>query len=234
MENESVQPASPSLQWRPTHVIVMSAVCLLVGLVLGYLLRGSAPVATSAPTAMMERAAAPVAAATAGAAPAGTPEGHPKLTLDQMKRMADAKAASLLETLKTNPKDAKTLNQLGVLYRATHQFKEAEGYYEKSLEIDPGNADVRTDLASCLYYTGDVDGALVQLNKALTYNPKHAGALMNIGIIKWQGKNDVPGAIAAWEKLLKLNPDFAQKDAVMHLIDLAKQGKPDATLAEKQ
>jgi len=144
--------------------------------------------------------------------------------VDDMKRMADAKAAGLLEKLKTNPNDATTLNQLGILYRATHQFKEAEGYFEKSLEIDPKNADVRTDLASCLYYTGDADGALAQLNKALTYDPKHAGALMNIGIIKWKAKNDVPGAVAAWEKLLKLNPDFKQKDAVQRMIAEAQQG----------
>jgi|SRR5208283_1262153 len=224
MENESVQPASANPLWRPTQVIVLSAVCLVIGVVLGYLLRGSAPAAVPVPTAMTETAAAPTATAgTTASAPAGTPAGHPQLTLDDMKRMADAKAAPLLEKLKTNPNDATTLNQLGILYRATHQFKEAEGYFEESLEVDPKNADVRTDLASCLYYTGDADGALAQLNKALSYDPKHAGALMNIGIIKWKAKNDVPGAVAAWQKLLKLNPDFKQKDAVEHMIADAQQ-----------
>jgi len=140
-----------------------------------------------------------------------------------MKRMADAKAAPLLEKVKASPKDADALNQLGILYRATHQFKEAEGYFEKSLEINPKNVDARVDLASCLYYTGDVDGALTQLNKALTYDPKHAGALMNLGIMKMQSKKDAAGAIAAWEKLLKLNPDFPQKDAVQRMIDQAQQ-----------
>ena len=190
---------------------------------LGYLLRGSAPVAAPATNSHDGDAGANDGVATA-TTPAETPEGHPKLTLDDMKRMADAKAATLLEKLKSNPKDATTLNQLGILYRSTHQFKEAQGYFEKSLEIDPKNADVRTDLASCMYYTGDVDGALAQLNKVLTYDPKHAGALMNIGIIKWKAKNDVPGAVAAWEKLLKLNPDFKQKDAVEHMIAEAQQG----------
>jgi cytochrome c-type biogenesis protein CcmH/NrfG len=222
MEIESTQPAGSSKLWQPTQVIVMAAVCLVIGLVLGYLLRGSAPVAAPAQTGTTETA--PPAAPGSAPTPAETPGGHPKLTLDDMKRMADAKAATLLEKLKANPKDATTLNQLGILYRATHQFKEAEGYFEKSLEIDPKNADVRTDLASCLYYTGDVDGALAQLNKVLTYDPKHAGALMNIGIIKWKAKNDVPGAVAAWEKLLKLNPDFKQKDAVEHMIADAQQG----------
>jgi cytochrome c-type biogenesis protein CcmH/NrfG len=224
MENEPVQPASPSLIWRPTQVIVMAAVTLTVGLLLGYLLRGSAPTATTSQVAATETAGAPAAPAAPGATASGMPNGHPQLTLEQMKQMADKKAETLMAKLKTNPKDAETLNQLGILYKATHQFKAAEGYYEKSLEIDPENVNARTDLASCLYFTGDVDGALAQLNKALTYDPKHAGALMNIGIIKWKGKNDAPGAIAAWQKLLKLNPDFAQKEIVEHLITEAQKG----------
>ena len=145
------------------------------------------------------------------------------MTLEDMKRMADAKAAPLLEKAKSNPKDADALNQLGILYRATHQFKEAESYFEKSLAINPKNVDARVDLASCLYYSGDVDGALAQLNKALTYDPKHPGALMNIGIIKIKAKNDPPGAIASWQRLLQSNPDFPQKDAVQRMIEQAQQ-----------
>ena len=145
------------------------------------------------------------------------------MTLDDMKKMADAKAAPELEKLKKNPKDAEALNNLGILYRATHQFKEAEGYYEKSLEINPKNVNARVDLASCLYYSGDADGAIAQLNKALTYDPKHPGALMNLGLIKWKAKNDVPGAVADWQKLLKMNPDFPQKDAVERMINAAEQ-----------
>ena len=202
METELKQPAPPSAPWRPAQVIVMSVVCLAIGLVLGYLLRGSAPTEPAPIAGMTANAAATSApmGAAPGAPTAGqraSPGGHPQMTLDQMRAMADAKAAPLLEKLKTNPKDAATLNQLGILYRDTHQFKEAEGYFEKSLEINPKNADARVDLASCLYYTGDADGALVQLNKALTYDSNHAGALMNIGIIKLKSKNDLPGAIAA-------------------------------------
>ena len=81
----------------------------------------------------------------------------------------------------------------------------------------------RTDLSSCLYYTGDVDGALAELQKSLTYDPKHAGTLFNIGMIKWQAKGDVDGAIASWQTLLRLNPKFEKKDAVLKLIAQAKQ-----------
>jgi cytochrome c-type biogenesis protein CcmH/NrfG len=74
-----------------------------------------------------------------------------------------------------------------------------------------------------MYYSGDVDGAIGELEKGLTYDPKHPGALMNLGIIRWKGKNDAPGAIASWEKLLRLNPNFPQKAAVQHMITEAQQ-----------
>ena len=131
-------------------------------------------------------------------------------------------AEPLWAKLKTDPNNAQTLNQLGILYKATHQFKEAQGYYQKALEVDPKNVNVRTDLASCLYFTGDIDGAIAELKKTLTYDPKHAGALMNLGIIEYKAKNDPSDAVASWEKLLKLNPDFPQKELVQHMIEQAK------------
>jgi cytochrome c-type biogenesis protein CcmH/NrfG len=154
-------------------------------------------------------------------------------SLQQMKHMADKQAEPLLAKLKADPNNPALLNEVGKLYRATHQFKDAASYYQKSLEIEPKNVGARTDLASCLYYEGDVDGALAQLEKSLTYDPKHAGTLFNIGIIKWQAKHDSDGAVQSWETLLKLNPNFEQKDAVKRLIAEAKHGKKESTDSKK-
>jgi cytochrome c-type biogenesis protein CcmH/NrfG len=57
------------------------------------------------------------------------------------------------------------------------------------------------------------------LQTALAYHPNHSGALMNLGILEYKSKNDVKAAVAAWEKLLKTNPDFDQKELVQHMID---------------
>jgi len=154
-------------------------------------------------------------------------------SLDDLKHTADMKAAPLLEKLKSDPKNAQLQNQIGLVYENAHQFKVAAGYFEKSLESDPKNVGVRADYASCLYYTGDVDGALAQLNQSLVYNPTHGGTLMNLGIIKWQAKKDADGAVAAWEKLLKYNPDFPQKDLVQHMITQAKQRAKSAGDGQK-
>jgi cytochrome c-type biogenesis protein CcmH/NrfG len=77
----------------------------------------------------------------------------------------------------------------------------------------------------------NVDGAIAELQKSLTYDPKHAGTLMNLGIIKWKGKDDAPGAIAAWQTLLKSNPGFPQKDKVEQLIAQARESEHPASAA---
>jgi len=73
-------------------------------------------------------------------------------------------------------------------------------------------------MASCLYYTGDVDGALGQLQQSLKYEPRDANSLFNLGMIRWKGKNDPTGAIAAWQELLKTNPKLDRRPVVEQMI----------------
>jgi cytochrome c-type biogenesis protein CcmH/NrfG len=201
---------SPSSVWRPVQAHGLATICFFVGLSIGYFIH----IPASTP-------ATPIAAASAQPAePDRTP------SLEQMKQMADKTAQPVVAKLKDNPNDPKLLIQAGNVYMATHQFKDAIPYFQKALQSDPRNFAVRADLASCLYYKGDSDGALAELQKTLNYAPNHPGTLLNIGIIKWKGKNDPAGAIAAWQKLLKANPKFERKDQVEHLIEMAKQGSP--------
>jgi cytochrome c-type biogenesis protein CcmH/NrfG len=194
-------------KWHPIQAYGLAAICLAVGLPLGYMVRGTIPT--------------PAAAAKVEAAQPETPMAMP--TLDQMKHMADKQAEPLLAQLKEKPADPKLLIQTGNIYLRTHQFKDAAGYFQKALQSDPRNFAVRADLASCLYYEGDPDGALAQLHQNLNYDSNHAGTLLNIGIIQWKGKGDAAAAVATWQKLLQLNPKFERKDQVQHLIEMAKQ-----------
>jgi len=182
--------------WKPAQVYAMAGICLAIGLVLGFLFRGSA-------------SNAPPAAATAQASTQGAMAAPTEMpSLDDMKKMADKKAEPLLAKLQNDPNNSDLLNQIGTIYKATHQFKDAIGYYQKAVQANPRNNPARTDLASCLYYEGDVDGALAQLQQALTYNPKDANSLFNLGMIRWKGKGDTKGAVEAWNRLLKSNPQL--------------------------
>ncbi len=213
MPDESARAA-----WRASQVYVLSGICLLLGVMLGYLLRGSAsPAPTPASNTGQVEAAA-----------SGLPD-HGQMgqmpTLAQMKHMADKQAEPLLAKLRTSPNDASLLVQVGNIYRSTHQFKEAADYYGKSLQIDPKNVAIRTEMASCLYYTGDVDGALEQLHQAVETDPKDSNSLFNLGLLEWKEKKDAAGALAAWDQLLKSNPNLAaaKKSEVQKLIAQVKE-----------
>jgi cytochrome c-type biogenesis protein CcmH/NrfG len=207
MEHEptAAYPANPSLQ--ATHVYIMAVICLGMGLGIGYLLRGTHTPVAAARTAVVSR---PPSAAVI--VPSGS--GHTP-TLDQMKQMADKQASPLLDKLKNNPNDTAVLVQVGALYHTSHQFKEAATYYAKAVQVDPKNVGLRTKLAASLYRAGDVDGATAQLDQALKYDPRDANSLFNLGMIRLQGKRDGKGALAAWQQLLKSNPQLAPERKAM-------------------
>ena len=216
MPNEAVGQATGSV-WQAKQVYAMAVICLAVGLAIGYLFRGSqSPVAPASPAANAQPSAA-----------ASGMGGHMP-SLEEMKQMADKQAAPLLEKLKSDPNNSDLLIQVGKIYNSTHQFKEAAGYYDKALQVDPKNVAIRTEMASCLYYSGDVDGAISQLQQSLHYDPKDANSLFNLGMMKWQGKQDSKGALAAWQELLKSNPQLSadRKATVQKLMaDVQMKGK---------
>ena len=134
--------------------------------------------------------------------------------------MADQQAAPLLAQLKNDPANIALLTQIGAIYHISQQFGEAASYYDKALKVDPRNVPIRTRLASSLFRAGDADGAIAQLNVALSYNPKDANALYDLGVIRFEGKGDSTGAVAAWQQLLKSNPNLSKdrKAAVLQRI----------------
>jgi cytochrome c-type biogenesis protein CcmH/NrfG len=217
MEETKATPTVSSA-WQVRQVYAMAAISLVVGLAIGYLFRGSQSPARPPVAAVTQPSAPPAGMGGAGQMP----------SLEQMKQMADNKAAPLLEKLKADPTNVDLLVKIGGLYQATHQFKEAAVYYDKALQVNPKDVSARTQLASTLYYQGNVDGALSELQKSLSYDPKDANSLYNLGIMKLQGKNDVKGALAAWQLLLTSNPQLSpdRKAAVQKLIaDIRMQGK---------
>ncbi len=197
MPNEIVEQATGGSNWQAKQVYAMAVISLVVGLAIGYLFRGSQSQAPAQPLAN-----------TQPAAPAGGIGEHMP-SLEEMKQIANKKAAPLINKLKGDPNNSDLLIQAGNLYKAARRFKEAAGYYDRALQLDPKNVAIRTEMAWCLYYNGDVDGAISQLQQALHYDPKDANSLFNLGMIKWQGKQDTKGALAAWQQLLKSNPQLS-------------------------
>jgi cytochrome c-type biogenesis protein CcmH/NrfG len=208
-EKQSVKPG-----WTSVQVCTMSLLCLLVGVTVGYLFRGSTTpeVSTASAPALTEQK---MPAMNSGEAPQQPgPE--------QLKQMADKKVAPLLEELNKNPKDTDTMIKIGTFYLAARQFDEAQTYFQKAVDVKP-TADSLTRLANAQFYGGAGDKAIETLNQALKLDPKFANALYNLGMLKWQVKGDVRGAIACWDKLVKTNPNHPQLDQVKKMIARAKE-----------
>ena len=64
-----------------------------------------------------------------------------------------------------------------------------------------------TDLGIMYRRTGQPRKAVEAFDKAAKINPRHETALYDKGIVLMHDLNDVPGAIKAWEELLKRNPE---------------------------
>jgi cytochrome c-type biogenesis protein CcmH/NrfG len=192
-----------TLAWSSTQAYLMAAFCLLLGVALGYLFRGSA---SSTPQGATARESTGVT-----------------VENTQSQVALQQSVGPLLEAVNRNPSDFDSLVKLGDLYYDGQQFPNAIQYYERALAIHPENPDVRTDLGTAYWYTGNADKALAEMETSLKYKPGHPQTLFNLGWVKWQGKADAKGAVAAWQKLLKTNPDYPQKQQVEQNIAKAKE-----------
>jgi cytochrome c-type biogenesis protein CcmH/NrfG len=198
--------------WTGTQAYVLAVFCLLLGVGLGYLFRGSAPNTAQAAAA---------ATSQQGTAPQQGSDPRQQPSAEMQAAVAQA-AAPLLEAVNKNPKDYDSLIQLGNVFYDGQQFPNAIQYYERALAIHPENPDVRTDMGTAYWYTGDADKAVAAMETSLKYRPGHAQTLFNLGWVRWQGKQDPKGAIEAWQQLLKVNPDYPQKQQVEQYIAKAK------------
>ena len=118
--------------WTTREAYLLAAVCLLVGLALGYLIRGSsAPPATAASTTSAAPAASPSPAAVNPMSAGGD---------------VDTAAAPLKAALRADPKNYDVLVQLGNLYFDKQVFAPAIEYYRRALELDPTLVTVQPDV----------------------------------------------------------------------------------------
>ena len=195
----------PAGYWSSTQSYVLAIITLLLGVAVGYLVRGS-----STPE---------VARASGLSAPASN---FGDSGIGQQASRADLTARivePLLQQLKTRPTDTDLLINIGNSYYDGQDYAKAIEYYQKALKQRPENVEVRTDMATAMWYSGDPDGAIKQFEQSLKFQPTHPQTLFNMGIVKWQGKKDGPGAIQVWEKLLTSNPNYPDRLKVQQLLD---------------
>lgn len=189
--------------------LILGIAGVFLGFLSGWIIRDSQE------TAVVRRQEA------AATAPASASASQTPRPLDQ-SRVASLKAAA-----DRDASDAASRVQLGDLYFDAERYDEAIQWYEAALTLAPRNVDASTDLGVAYYYTNQIDRALAQFDRSLEIDAKHSKTLLNIGIVRAFGKEDLEGAASAWQRVVALAPDSPEGRAAKQALDGLRAAHPD-------
>ena len=194
--------------------IVFGIAGTLFGLIIGWVL-GSQQAGPAARVATPVAQAAPAQQQQQPAAPQPVP--------------VDPERVKALEGLAAqNAKDSQSRVQLGNMFFDAEQYPQAITWYEQAIKINPADPNVSTDLGVAYYYVNQPDRALAQFDHSLKVDPKHIKTLLNVGIVRAFGKQDLPGAARAWQQVVDLSPDSPEGQAARKGLDGIKSAHPDS------
>ena len=134
-----------------------------------------------------------------------------------------SKIQTLKEIVKKDPQNLPAWVEMGNLYFDSSQPKEAIEAYSQYLAIKPDNPDIRTDMGIMYRQLGEFDKAIEEFKKAAQSDPKHAHSRYNIGIVLLHDKQDIKGAIRAWEEYLKVDPNSERAQRIRDQINKIKK-----------
>jgi tetratricopeptide (TPR) repeat protein len=87
---------------------------------------------------------------------------------------------------------------------------------------------VSTDLGISYFYLNQPDKALDQFTHSLKLDPKHTKTLLNLGIVRAYGKQDLAGAEQAWAQVVQIAPDSPEGQQAKRALDALKSAHPPA------
>lgn len=198
-----------------TESIVFAVAGVVFGLIAGWVI-GTQQATSRTPSV--------VASATTSAAPAGESATR-AVALDQ------AQVTALTTRASREPKSAEPRAQLGNLYFDAERYDDAIKWYTEALALSPDDVNVSTDLGVSYYYVNQPDKALEQFDRSLKLDANHVKTLLNVGVVRAFGKQDLDGATKAWEQVLKLAPDGPEGQAARRALDTLKSAHPAAGAA---
>jgi tetratricopeptide (TPR) repeat protein len=197
---------------------------VLFGFLTGWIVGAQQARPASAPPAVSAPAAA--AGPSGGGAAAGQAAAEPP-------RLDQAKIDELRKRAADNPRDADARAALGNAYFDAERYPEAITWYEAALGLDAKNVDVSTDLGVSYYYVNQADRALAQFERSLEIAPRHTKTMLNIGVVRAFGKQDLNGAASIWQQVVDLAPQSAEGQAARRMIEAVRSAHPETPVTPR-
>ena len=135
-----------------------------------------------------------------------------------------ARVSTLQAAAAANTNDLESRIELGNLYYDAGRYIEATGWYSQALGLNPNDTNVRTDLATAYYYTGDVTRAIEEGRKVLAIDGTKVQTLLNMGI--WLTSQNPPNtaeALKDWQLVVSLYPGTDVAKQAQAFIDKYKK-----------
>ena len=170
----------------------------------------------------------PAPAATQASAPAPSQGQAPQAAV-----LDEAKVNAFKSMIEREPANVTPRSQLANLYFDAERYDDAIKWYTEALKLAPNDVNLSTDLGVSYYYTNQADRALEQFDKSLKIDPKHAKTLLNVGVVRAFGKQDLAGAEAAWQQVVQLAPDSPEGQAAKRALDSLKAAHQGGAPAAK-
>jgi tetratricopeptide (TPR) repeat protein len=126
------------------------------------------------------------------------------------------------------PGSAGDLYQRGVASAQQGDLKTAEDSWRKSIQIDPKNPEVHSNLGVLLQRQGKLDEATSQYQEALRLKSNDVETVMKLAVALGQQKK-FDESIAQSQRAIRLKPDFAPAHIVLAAA-FSEQGKPDQAI----
>lgn len=118
------------------------------------------------------------------------------------------------------------LNHRGMAHEVLDHHKEAASDFSKAREADPRNARARINLALAWRRLGRLDDADKELRETIALKPNSAHAHYGLALIL-SDKGDVPGAVTACQRALKLSHSFTQAQQLLDELQARTGGAPN-------
>jgi tetratricopeptide (TPR) repeat protein len=160
--------------------------------------------------------------------PAAQPQAGQPAAQQQAPALDETRVSQLKSEAERDPRNPAPRVQLGDLYFDSERFEDAAQWYTAALEIEPRNVNVSTDLGIAYYYTNQPDRALEQFEKSLAIDPRHSKTLLNVGVVRAWGKQDLDGAARAWERVIEVAPDSEEAARAKQGLDGIRAAHPEA------